>query len=415
MQFSTEEPKLLRIQEPALWPDPPSHMSFSVLEGLERCPKRWALFSASYPEIWDRNGYPRQINIGALEGTVIHSCLELVLREISTDPMSTQAADSAVRALRKLGGISSIVKANIEGALSSYVCNPRVTHRLADFYSQLCSRTASIRSAIQRHLSRLRFLSSGLASFSQKAVSGQSSGFYAEVELNALELGWRGRADLLTVSDDFYEIRDFKTGVPKDDDFFQLQVYAFLWHQDATLNPSRRRINRLVLSYNNREEDVPVPEDEKLQTMNYELLERTKVVMETIKSRPIPASPNKEKCSRCGVRHLCNEYWIQRSQTENLSDMPKSQAFSDFQVKLTGRRGPTSWEAEIESSFLIPPAGTILFRTQPKRPLELEQGMRIRILDAFFNMPIPETDMAQSQGPIITLSGSSEVFVLPTQ
>jgi hypothetical protein len=413
MLFSAEEPKLLRIEEPSLWPDNPAHMSFSLLRGLEKCPKRWALSSAFYPELWDRNGYPRQINIAELEGIIIHASLELILKEMSVDSMSTQGDDYSVRVLRKLGGISSIIRTQIDGTLSSYAGNPRVSNRLAAFYSQLCNRTEHIRSTIQRHLSRLRFFWSNRQSNNQKGISSQLKRFYSEVGLNALELGWRGRLDLLTIFDNLIEIRDFKTGIPKDDDRSQLQVYAFLWQQDKILNPTGSCVNRLVISYNNREEDVPTPDSKRLLSLKDELLRRTKLAIDSIKSRPIPAIPSKERCSHCGVRHLCNDYWTQKPQIESLLNLPNNQAFLDIQLRLICRNGPSSWEAEIESSYLIPPAGTVLFRTQPNRPLGLEQGMRIRVLDAFFNVPVSETNMTQPRRPIATLGGPSEVFILP--
>src|SRR2546430_2535646 len=48
---------------PSTWPSPPTEMSVSTLRELEACPRRWALSSARYPEIWDRVGYPPKLNI----------------------------------------------------------------------------------------------------------------------------------------------------------------------------------------------------------------------------------------------------------------------------------------------------------------------------------------------------------------
>ena len=46
------------IKPPDTWPEPPREMSVSSLRAIESCPRRWALSTASYPNLWRGIGYP---------------------------------------------------------------------------------------------------------------------------------------------------------------------------------------------------------------------------------------------------------------------------------------------------------------------------------------------------------------------
>ena len=412
MQFTAKSAKLLSIQEPELWPDPPSRMSVSLLRELESCPKRWALNSANYPQLWELYGYPRPLNLAALEGIVIHSVIELIVREMSVGNCSTLEDRNAIDVMRRLGGNTGIIKNSIEGALDSYLCNPRSSHKLAEANHRLINRTAEIRSLIQMHLSRIRFVSSSPLSGSSKHNRGLSNGCYTEVELRARELGWLGITDLLTISDDYCEIRDFKTGVPKEQHCFQLQVYALLWQQDFDLNPAGRLIDRLIISYNNREVEISAPGFEELMSLRDELLKRTEAVIRSARTLPPQAFPEKGKCPCCSVRHLCNDYWNLQRQSQILQKGPQGQVFSDLQIRLIRRHGPTSWDGEIEICPVLVPGETVLLRMPSFSTIDVESGMRVRILDALIKTPLPETSISQAQKSVATLGDYSEVFTL---
>src|SRR6185312_12568017 len=67
---------------PVAWPDPPTELTFSALKEIEACPRRWALASANYPDLWEDYGYPPRVQLQALFGTVVHAVLETVTREL---------------------------------------------------------------------------------------------------------------------------------------------------------------------------------------------------------------------------------------------------------------------------------------------------------------------------------------------
>ena len=142
------------------------------------------------------------------------------------------------------------------------------------------------------------------------------TGSYAEVTLRDPELGWFGIADLISLSEEHCEIRDFKTGQPSDDHAFQLRVYALLWWRDPERNPTRRRATKLVLTYGNKDVSVSVPEKPELESLARELATRGRAARASASVTPPEARPGPEKCRYCSVRHLCEAYW--RPSTQRL-------------------------------------------------------------------------------------------------
>lgn len=59
--MSTNEKTHWRVVTPATWPAPPAVMSVSTYAEIEECPRRWALSSAEYPELWGGRGYPPKL------------------------------------------------------------------------------------------------------------------------------------------------------------------------------------------------------------------------------------------------------------------------------------------------------------------------------------------------------------------
>src|SRR4051794_13232546 len=111
----------------AQWPPIPSQWSYSSLRDAEECPRRWALSRASYPSIWERQGYPPRPALAALVGDVVHLVLERVLRALQHRSVDDE---SGVAALRQLGGYTSLVRSAIDEQLGALTHNPRMSPRL---------------------------------------------------------------------------------------------------------------------------------------------------------------------------------------------------------------------------------------------------------------------------------------------
>ena len=71
-----------RVQWPNDWPSAPSPMSYSTMRAIETCPLQRSLAHASYPEIWDRKGYPNRAYIGTVVGQVVHQALERITKAL---------------------------------------------------------------------------------------------------------------------------------------------------------------------------------------------------------------------------------------------------------------------------------------------------------------------------------------------
>jgi hypothetical protein len=125
-----------------------------------------------------------------------------------------------------------------------------------------------------------------------------TGGAFSEVELRATRIGWKGKADLLTLSEQACEITDFKTGAPNEAHNFQLQVYALLWSLDDELNPTGRLVDRLVVAYEGGDVEVAPPTIAQLAEFQRDLIARGAAAQASLSARPPEARP--EGCLSSG-------------------------------------------------------------------------------------------------------------------
>jgi PD-(D/E)XK nuclease superfamily len=185
-----------------IWPETPARWSFSALEEVARCPRRYALRRASYPEVWGQPGYPDRAGEAALIGTAIHEGVELVLRELGRAGCTSLAEKRAVEVIRGLGGYSEIAARCLEENLERLALNPRMSQRLSGLRVRLDRRTAEMRRAVQALVSQSpvapRRLEPSRAQVGDRAVGGRlREGGHPEASLVAEEERFAGRIDLL--------------------------------------------------------------------------------------------------------------------------------------------------------------------------------------------------------------------------
>jgi hypothetical protein len=99
------------------------------------------------------------------------------------------------------------------------------------------------------------------------------------------------------------------------------------------------------------------------------------------------------------VRQLCDAYWA--GGTLAISD---DGCFGDIEVKITGRHGPTSWDAVVIRARNLPARTRALLRLQ--QPDELQTGARLRVIDGALARD-PEDATAPA---IVTLGAFSEAY-----
>ena len=107
-----------------------------------------------------------------------------------------------------------------------------------------------------------------------------------------------------------------------------------------------------------------------------------------------------------GVRQLCADYWTAETQRRMVQE-GEDRRFGDIEVTVTGRHGPSSWDARVELSRDVPAGKPAVIRTSGD--LDLRLGDRLRVLNAALTMD----DEDQTQPAVITLGTLSEAYAVP--
>lgn len=402
-----------KVLKPSSWPKAPRWMSFSTLLELELCPRRWALCTADYPSVWDQRGYPSLPQTSALEGTVVHLALEKISHAFSERGCCSLIDESAFYVLKDLCGFTVIIADCIERALGSYEGNPRATPILEGVRQGLVAKIPKLRTQVQRLLSRVTLAPRAAVPLNTVIRHTGATrnelphGSHAEVKLQVPELSWYGVGDLVTLSDDFCEIRDFKTGIPKPQHEFQLRTYALLWARDRDLNPSCRLADKLVLSYDEFDIQVPAPREEDMCFLEDEVRRRTDVALTDLQRNPPDTRPSQESCRYCTVRHFCDEYWKWCVRQQATGESSQGH-FTDLQIRLADRHGPASWDGTVECSSAIKVGRSVLLRTSYV-PLSLSPGQRIRLLNIYLSISEDDWVEGESGIAVATMGASTEV------
>ncbi|MEW6209474.1 MAG: PD-(D/E)XK nuclease family protein [Acidobacteriota bacterium] len=417
------DPAIARIwyaREPQSWPSPPTLMSVSRLLEIEACPRRWALSSASYPEIWKRSGYPQKVYKATLAGRIIHLALERISKALTEAGYASGQDALFVEVMRKLGGFTQVIVECIGSVVDQLADNPRVGYSYRTLSNWLRDQSPAFRERVQILAGRLRVQPKTAADQTRKERSGERSplrkGSYSEVELRAESIGWIGIADLITLSDNGCEIVDFKTGGPKPEHSFQLLVYSLLWYRDQELNPMRHSATKLTLYYPDGEVDVRTISDSEISDFESDLLKRTRAAIESVKKLPPEARPSVQNCRFCGVRQLCDEYWKPATQERLYQSKAEAGESSvdnllDIEVDIVEQIGPLSWDAIMTSCNALLSGDRFklhLTEADSTKQMILEERRRIRILDAYW-LEKPEDS---THIPLVGLSRLTEMFLL---
>lgn len=396
-----------RVVTPTTWPAPPAEMSVSTYAEIDECPRRWALSAAEYPELWSGRGYPPKLQVAALAGSVVHLALELITKQLTCAGVHSLNDPSATQVLRELGGYTRVVEDCVDRILKQFSDNPRALPLMEHAQRTLRGQVPTLRGRVQSMLARLRLPKGAPPTPTTSAVkaggpptrSPLAKGTHPEVEVRAKSIGWKGKIDLLVLGDDACEITDFKTGAADEAHKFQVRVYAVLWRLDDELNPSGRVVDRLVLAYESQDVEVAPPSQQEIDDLGHDLLARRRVSEAALAARPPAARPAAETCRYCGVRQLCDAYWAGTTQV-----VSEDGRFGDVELKITGRHGPTSWDAVVVRARNLPEKTPALLRLQ--QPDEFTAGTRVRVLDGALARD-PEDEAAPA---IITLSALSEAY-----
>jgi len=390
---------------PAKWPALPEEMTVSTLMQIETCPRRWALASAEYPELWNGRGYPPRVTLGALAGIVVHLVVETVTRELVRASCQTAHDSTAVQVMKTLGGYSCVVQGCIDRVIARCAENPRAARFLEHAALSLRAQVPDFRARAQALLGRVRLSSFGgtVGTRVARARAPLPNGVFPEIELRAEQIGWKGRADLLVLSEETSEIIDFKTGKEDEAHRFQITVYALLWSRDSELNPNQRLVDTLTLAYSSRDVRVAAPSTTQLNALERDLVARRAAARLAASTRPPEARPTVENCRFCEVRQLCDAYWDPAigSTPRDSWDEP---GLVDLEITIVERHGAASWDGIVSDARYRSRGRRIVVRT-PNGSLDSNRGDRLRLLDVFL---LPPDNPAAPL--VLTMNAASEAF-----
>jgi hypothetical protein len=355
-----------------------------------------------YPDLWSHWGYPPRPSLPALVGDVVHGVFEVLLRSFRAKGCTSLADPSAVGVLRELGGYTKLVEQGIEDQLGKLAENPRVGDRLGQLRTALRVKVPEIRQRVQAVIARTPFQSAGTGPTGGDAEQrgALTLGFHPEVELRAPELRLAGRADLLHLELDGCDITDYKTGAPDPHHADQLRRYALLWTRDLEINPTSLPVRHLILAYPSKDVAVEPPTATELDQLAVDTAAKIKTAETALQERPPPAYPEPTMCGFCGVRQLCEDYWMGLPKLRASSQVGSDPDWFDFEGTVIERNGPRSW--------LVAPARgetTLLLRTTAES-VPFNVGDHLRLLDLHRDIDL------ESTLPIGMLSHVSEVFVV---
>ena len=336
----------------------------------------------------------------ALVGDIVHGVLEILVAQFDAAGCASLEDPHVVAVLKHLGGYSRLVEEGIDSHLSLLSSNPRMSDHVDRLRTVLRAKIPDMRQRIQALIARKpellgpRFEDAGA---SVAGPGGLVPGVHPEVELRAPSLTLAGRIDLLIVDDEGCDLTDYKTGAVDEHHADQLHFYSLIWSRDEEHNPHSLPTRRLTLSYPNHDVDVPPLDEEELGLLAHATTKAVTRARSALEERPPPALPDPEVCGFCGVRQLCEEYWIE-NRSSPVEETTDSEWF-DFEGTVAQQNGSRSW-------LLAASVEPVLLLRTPNEMVTFALGTRLRLL----NLRREKDD--QVSLPVAILTSASEVFMI---
>lgn len=386
------------------WPSKPELWSYSSLKEMETCPRRWMMSRATYPDLWDRRGYPAQPVVAALFGNVVHGVVERLAQALADEGISAANPGAVVGVLGDLGGWRGIVLKEIDYQLSRFDGNPRVTaDRIERVRDELTRRAPQAADQVKVFLGRGALPSGRRADGDHDATGTDrpkrlpaSIGTHSEREVCSEDLRLTGRIDLLQIDEDDVTVIDFKTGKESDDHGEQVRLYALLWDLDRQTNPDGRPATRLELAYPSHTRSVDALDEDQMAALRDAVADRIATADAITEEPPPIATPSPEACQFCSVKHLCDAYWP--NIPSSVSDATTEEWF-DFEGRAIRPHGTRSWYLEATNS-----PTEVLVRTVEAN-VQFPQGQRVRLLGVRRTIDPDEEDRL-----VISMVGTSEWY-----
>lgn len=377
-----------RLTEPTEWAGPPEKYSYSSMKQMSVCLLQWQLGRSKYNEL---KRYPERPSEAAYVGVLVHEILNKLFRAMAIagyPEIGTEDFLAAVKGVDILGK----AKSGLEKFAQEAHSNPRaIGFRLQstprDVYNKVVQAFRLEYAAIAQHAPALetRAMQTTEKSTGTRSDLLRIHGFLSEEKVTHPSLPLLGFIDLLVRRDNQTTILDFKTGAPQPQYRDQLRLYALMWWRSTGDAPTS-----LELRYGAKVERWPVTPEE-LVDVETSLEEKIREYHEGLQRRPAVPTPG-DHCNRCGVRQMCNAYWMAKTNA-----VPNKDEWVDIEVvvRAVGARGGFVGTNAAGEEITIVHEDEVTAKVEP-----FQVGERLRILNALLD----------ADGEAVQITRGTEVF-----
>ncbi len=381
------------LRQPTVWAPLPKTFSFSSLQGLKGCPRRWQFIRSAWGE-YDR--FPERPQPAAIEGGIIHEALDLLAKEVGRCGRPAIESKQFARALAR-SKFWEFFADQVNAWNARLKTHPRAGPRyvLRTSPRDLANQTVRLfREQYQPSGEHADVLTEPTTP-PEPTASGPDllSRLHArraltELQLRHPSLPLTGVLDMVSVDDTgVTTIVDFKTGVQKPAHEEQLRIYAMLWWRVTGEQPGRVAVQYLDTRW---QESVS---ERDLIAAESAVVDDIRRASEELVRRPAAARTGHD-CQWCPVRARCDEGWTWVQQS-------KGQATGIVSLQVAVASEPT------DAGFLATRDDleevAIVFDSAVSRMLPpLGPGDRLRIVDA----------VLREKGKEVQLLPWTEVYVL---
>lgn len=288
---------------PSRWAQPPKQFSFSSLQAIGSCPRRWQLL---HSEWGSHSRFPERAHPSAIEGQIVHEALDLlsrVLGQSGRPPIGSPEFQAAVASSGFWGFFAKQANEWNSRASRHPRTGPGFVIRTPP--RELANRAVRLfreqyRPGVPRRVHPVPLPRADAGSVLARL---RHAGALSEVRLEHPVLPLAGIIDLVSLEQDSgVSIVDFKTGAAKDSHRQQLLLYALLWWRVTELPPTR-----IEAQYLNDGWQEMVSEAE-LECAERKIEGEIENAVKSISHQPGPARVG-PACARCPVRARCDDGW----------------------------------------------------------------------------------------------------------
>lgn len=363
------------LQEPTAWAQPPQTYSFSSLQSLRTCPRRWQLTHSAWGQ---HASFPERPQPAAIEGRIIHQALDLLARELGRHGRPP-IASAAFRESVDRCGFWPFFATQVDIWNRRLAAHPRAGPRDVlrskprDLANQAISLFRDRYQTSDREPTDERVADPGGKrnnSNPSTLVLLQACGALSEIRLDHPSLPLVCVLDLVTLERNrSATVVDFKTGARKPAHEEQVLLYALLWWRATGTRPGKAVIQYLDSSW------AVSPTEPELVGVEVSIANEIDRARDALSARPAAASPGPE-CTWCPVRPRCNEGWAWVERRSRLAAMSKT---LDTEITVSSNPTPTGFLGTCSNGVEI----SVVFDAAVGCDLpHAKTGDRFRIVDA---------------------------------